>query len=123
MQSALTLKEINLRRENRKRHLQSCLESLQRQLAEMGALRLILFGSFSQGRTNSRSDLDLLVVMPPDLTGREWMKRIYSEVDRDVDCDILAYTNEELENLLPVSRFLRHAMKTGRVIYEKESRD
>ena len=65
------------------------------------------------------SDLDIIAVMPPSMTGKEWMMKIYAEVDRDVDCDILAYTEEELEHLLPVSRFLRHAMKTGRVIYER----
>ena len=47
------------------------------------------------------------------------MGKIYAEVDRDVDCDFLAYTSEELEENIPVSRFLRHALKTGRVIYEK----
>jgi hypothetical protein len=49
------------------------------------------------------------------------MAKIYSEIDREVGCDILAYTGEELENTIPVSRFLRHALRTGRLIYERRS--
>jgi hypothetical protein len=48
------------------------------------------------------------------------MSRIYEEVDRDVDCDILAYTKEELEKMLPISGILRSALETGRTVYEAE---
>jgi hypothetical protein len=43
------------------------------------------------------------------------------QIDREVSCDILAYTEEELERTIPVSRFLRYALKTGKVIYERRS--
>jgi hypothetical protein len=46
------------------------------------------------------------------------MGRIYEEVDRDVDCDILAYTQEEVEKMLPVSGILRSALSSGRTVYE-----
>lgn len=87
----------------------------------MGALKIIVFGSFAEGDVRRSSDLDLLVVMPSQMSGKEWMGKIYQEVDREVDSDILAFTAEELENALPVSRFLRHALATGKVIYEKRS--
>jgi predicted nucleotidyltransferase len=87
----------------------------------MGALKIVLFGSFAQGRVRSSSDLDVISIMPSTRSGRQWMKKIYGDVDREVDCDILAYTPEELERTVPVSRFLRHALRNGRVIYEKRS--
>jgi predicted nucleotidyltransferase len=115
----LTLQKIRARKERRRRALEKGLVKLKKQLQAMGALKLILFGSFAQGHVRSWSDLDLLTVMPPTRSGREWMKKIYEEVDREVDCDILAYTSEELERAIPVSRFIRHALKTGKVIYER----
>jgi uncharacterized protein len=84
----------------------------------MGALKVIVFGSFARGDVTSHSDLDLIAIMPSTHSGREWMGRIYEEVDREVDCDILAYTREELEQMLPVSGILRRALSSGRTVYE-----
>ncbi len=112
-----------LRSENKAREslLERELRKISRQLRAMGALKIIVFGSFAEGDVRRSSDLDLLVVMPSQMSGREWMGKIYEEVDREADSDILAFTAEELENALPVSRFLRHALATGKVIYEKRS--
>ena len=118
---AITLEKIRTRKEMRKRELEDNLEKIKKQLQHMGALRIILFGSYAQGHTRSWSDLDIISVMPSTSTGREWMRKVYKDIDRDVACDILAYTEDELEKTIPVSRFLRHALKTGRVIYERES--
>jgi predicted nucleotidyltransferase len=87
----------------------------------MGALKIVVFGSFARGEVRSDSDLDVITIMPPTRTGRQWMRKIYTEIDRETDCDILAYTPDELEKVLPVSRFLRHALGTGRLIYERRS--
>lgn len=118
---AITLQKIKFRKDMRKRALERELEKIKKQLVYMGALRIILFGSCAHGNIRSWSDLDIISVMPSTRTGKEWMKKINNEIDREVGCDILAYTMEELEKTIPVSRFLRHALKTGRVIYERES--
>ncbi|MCP8323193.1 MAG: hypothetical protein L6N96_03325 [Candidatus Methylarchaceae archaeon HK02M2] len=62
---------------------------------------------------NNSCDLDLLVIIPPTKSGKDWMKEIYETIERSVDCDILAYTENELNENLPLSRFLRHVLKTG----------
>jgi predicted nucleotidyltransferase len=118
---ALTLQKIRDQKEVRRRKLESELEKIKTQLINMGALKIILFGSYAQGDIRSWSDLDIIAIMPSKRTGREWMAKIYGEIDREVDCDILAYTDEELENAIPVSRFLRYALRTGRLIYERGS--
>lgn len=114
-----TLQSIRARKDARLKLLERELEKIKLQLQEMGALKIIVFGSYAQGNTRSWSDLDILAVMPSTKIGKEWMSKIYEEIDREVDSDILAYTEEELEMMIPVSRFLRHALKTGKVIYEK----
>jgi len=55
---------------------------------------------------NNSCDLDLLVIIPPTKSGKDWMKEIYETIERSVDCDILAYTEEELNEYIPISRFL-----------------
>jgi predicted nucleotidyltransferase len=115
---ATTLDEIQARKEKRKIALQNALDRITAQLRDMGALKVIVFGSFARGDVTSGSDLDLVAVMPSTKSGKEWRGQIYEEVDRDVDCDILAYTQEEVERLLPVSGILRTALQTGRTVYE-----
>lgn len=114
----ITLQDIRSKKWVRKRALEETFEKVTKQLQDMGAVKVILFGSFAQGRISSRSDLDIIAVMPSTRTGREWMKKVYEEIDREIDCDIIACTEEELERAVPVSRFLRHALKTGKIIYE-----
>ncbi len=115
----LTLRDIRARKAKRKRLLERNLEAIRKQLEKMGALKIIVFGSLAGGCVRSTSDLDIISIMPATRSGKQWMKAIYDGVERDVDCDILAYTPRELEKAVPISRFLRHALKTGRVIYEK----
>jgi predicted nucleotidyltransferase len=80
---------------------------------------VVLFGSFARGDTGSWSDLDLIAVMPSSLSGKEWRRKIYGQVDRMIACDIVVYNQKELEETIPISSFLRHALKEGRTIYEK----
>jgi len=113
-----TLEELHERKALRRAQLEKELAGIKRQLVAMGALKLVLFGSFAQGKAGLASDLDIIAVMPSSRTGREWMRDIYSTLDRSVDCDIIAYTEEELRQTTRVSRFLRHALSTGRIIHE-----
>ena len=115
----LNIEERRRRRDQRKRLLEEKCQLIVEQLESMGALKIVLFGSYASGAVGLWSDLDLIVIMPDTKSGREWMKKIYEEVERGVAADVLAYTEKELEETLPVSSFLRHALKTGRVIYEK----
>ena len=118
---ALTIQKIKKRKERRKKVLARDLESITRQLVRMGAQKILLFGSYAEGIIRSWSDLDIIAVMPSTRTGKEWMGKIYDEIERNVACDILAFTHEELEKQIPLSRFLRYALENGRVIHETGS--
>jgi imidazolonepropionase-like amidohydrolase len=47
--------------------------------------------------------------------------KIYEKVDRGIACDIVVYNEKELAEMLPLSRFLRHVLKEGKVVYEARS--
>ncbi|HHT9120515.1 MAG TPA: nucleotidyltransferase domain-containing protein [Candidatus Hypogeohydataceae bacterium YC41] len=119
----VTLRKIRERKKRRKKVLEKELRKIKKQLQDMGALKIILFGSYAYDNVRSWSDLDIISIMPSAKTGKDWMKKIYEEIDREVGCDILAYTAEELERLIPLSRFLRNALETGRVIYERRPQE
>ncbi len=113
------LKEILQRKTERGEKLKSSMESITRQLTELGAVKIILFGSLAEGNVDVYSDLDMLVIMPSTKSGEEWMKFVYENVERGIDSDIIVYNQEELREKLPVSSFLRHVLQSGRIIYEK----
>jgi predicted nucleotidyltransferase len=91
------------------------------QLEKLGAVKVIAFGSLVEGTTNSRSDLDILVVMPQERSGREWSRFIYENIYRDIAADILVFNTKELENEIQANKFLQRAMEKGRLVFEKDS--
>ncbi|MEM3404439.1 MAG: nucleotidyltransferase domain-containing protein [Nitrososphaeria archaeon] len=107
----------------RMRDLKMELGGIVEQLKNLGALKIVLFGSYVTGEVWSGSDLDILVVMPPSKTGKEWMSEIYSKVERNIASDILAFTEKELEKGVKISRFLRYVLRTGMVIYESKPKN
>ncbi len=93
------------------------LEQIVRQLRDMGARRIILFGSRARGRARRGSDIDLLVIMDDGRTFKERMRDIYARLETDADVDILAYSPEEFERVRRRS-FFQRILKEGQVLYE-----
>lgn len=116
---AVTLEKLKSQKEARKKRLDHAFEEIIQQLKEMGALKIVAFGSYISGNIRRWSDLDFLVVMPSTKSGKEWFREIYDNVEREVAADILPFTERELEQKIETSSFIRHALKTGKVVYEK----
>lgn len=116
---ACTLGDILQKKEERKAALMRSLELAVSRLKAMGAIRIVLFGSLARDDVDIYSDLDLLVVMPSDRTGRQWSRLIYEKVDLGVAHDILVYNESEFEEQLEESSFLADVVSYGRVVYEK----
>lgn len=112
------VKEILDRKRARKARLEASLDTLVRQLKRLGALKIILFGSLARGNVDVDSDLDLFVLMPPTRTGREWTDTIYTDLERKVAANIVAYNQKEFEERLTTSSFLKNVLK-GKTVYEK----
>jgi predicted nucleotidyltransferase len=88
------------------------------QLRQIPAVqKVILFGSFAQGRRDLFTDLDLLVVMDSSLDfvarGVDLARRLRA----GVALDLLVYTPQEMEAMRD-RPFMRHALATGKVLYE-----
>jgi len=115
----ITLEKLRSQKEARKKQLDHAFGEIIRQLKEMGALKVIAFGSYVSGSIRRWSDLDLLVVMPSTKSGKEWFNEIYDRVEREVAADILPFTEGELKQKIETSSFIRHALRTGKVVYEK----
>lgn len=117
----MDLEKIERRKTVRKELLQSSLERLLPHLERMGAVKVVVFGSLADGTIHSRSDLDILVVMPQERSGREWSRIIYSEIDRAVASDILVFNTVELAEEVEVNVFLQQVMSNGRSVFEKDA--
>ncbi|TET55886.1 MAG: nucleotidyltransferase domain-containing protein [Promethearchaeota archaeon] len=113
------LKEISERISNRKIKLRKALNSLIIQLKEFGAIKIYIFGSFVRDEIDVNSDLDLLVIMPSNKPGKEWISLIYNNIKRDISTDIIVFSNNEFENQIPSNSFLKNIVNSGRLLYEK----
>jgi len=83
--------------------------------------KLILFGSYVRGDTNSNSDLDILVVTSNKIESpRKESVRIRRALKGIVmSMDILVVPESKLEDLASVPGLIyREAIKNGRVVYE-----
>jgi predicted nucleotidyltransferase len=81
--------------------------------------QVILFGSYAAGRRDLFTDLDLLVVMSSKQDFLSRTVELYQQLTAGVDLDLLVYTPEEFEQQRQRG-FVRQALKTGRVLYEKK---
>ncbi len=79
----------------------------------------ILFGSYADGRRDLFTDIDLLVVMTSTQDFVTRTAELYQRLDITVDMDLVFYTPEELERQKQ-SSFIKHVLKTGKVVYEKK---
>ncbi len=113
------LDDIIKRKKDREKNLRKSLESIKEQLINYGAIKIILFGSLAKGKVDVNSDLDLFVIMPSNKSSKEWMKFIYDNIEFGISSDIIVYNEEEFKENLPISRFIRDVLDTGKVVYEK----
>ncbi len=111
---------LEQKRTQYKQALRTSLDRILNQLASMPEVeKVILFGSYAAGRRDLFTDLDLLVVMDTEQDFLERTADLYRQIQTDVDVDLLVYTPEEFENQ-QLSGFVRHALATGQVVYEKK---
>lgn len=81
--------------------------------------RILLFGSRARGDDDPESDVDLVVVYRTDKRFIERLEELYLAWDLPVAVDILAYTPEELRNLLEERAFVQDIVAEAEVIYER----
>ena len=114
-----SLNEILKRIAARKKLLKGSLDSLVIQLSDIGAIKIVLFGSFARDEVDINSDIDLFVIMPPNRSGREWPNLIYEKIERKTSSDIIVFNLNEYQKELSSNLFLSNIEKTGIILYEK----
>lgn len=82
-------------------------------------LRVSLFGSYTQGRRDLFTDLDVLVVMDTRMGLLERLRFLYSTLALPVDMDILCYTSEEFRSLKG-HQPLKGIIEREQVLFEKK---
>jgi predicted nucleotidyltransferase len=107
---------------NQEQHLRQITQTL---VERVRPEKIVLFGSQAAGKATEQSDFDLLVILESDLR-RDKRQEFISRVlrPRAFPIDILAYTPAEVQACLKDRHsFLNHILKTGKVLYERQSQD
>jgi len=114
---------MNSLAEKRKRHAEKLDEAKERLICVLsqvpGIERVILFGSYSRGKKDLLTDLDVLVILRTDLGFMERLKLLYQSLALPVDLDLICLTPEELE-AVKEKPFFKRILEEGIVLYEKE---
>ncbi|MDW8325958.1 MAG: nucleotidyltransferase domain-containing protein [Anaerolineales bacterium] len=111
---------LETKREAYRRALDRALDALVSQLSALPAVRrIILFGSYAQGRRDLFTDIDLLVVMDSEQDFVSRNAAIRRLIHTEVDVDLLVYTPQEFERQKQRG-FVRCVAETGKVLYEAQ---
>ena len=86
-------------------------------LRAQGATLIVLFGSLARDQTGLLGDVDLLVVLPSQLSFVERTAECYRLLAPKVDLDLIAYTPEEFERMRE-RPFVAQVLREGRVLHE-----
>lgn len=101
-----------------KNTLQKELSRIVERLKDLGAEKVILFGSYARGRADLFTDLDLIVILDVNLPYVERSAYIYRELSPRVAADILVYTPQEWQKM-EARPFIQSALSEGKVLYAK----
>jgi uncharacterized protein len=86
--------------------------------------RIVLYGSYAYGMPDDDSDIDLLIVGESNetpLARRIRVRRLVSDIDRDMPFSPLVLTPEELRRRLLVGDpFYEEILKRGTVLYARD---
>ncbi len=106
-------------REKRKKVLEEELKRIVPILVELGAKKIVLFGSLATGSVTKSSDLDLFIVMD---TEKDFMSRIddiYRVCRPRIAVDFFVYTPDEIRSGRVSPLLLKEVVEKGKVLYEE----
>ncbi len=109
---------ISVEGEKRKQRLEGELERVLPKIIELGAQKVILFGSLATGNVGRASDIDLIIVKDTDKRFMDRLDEFYVGLEPNVGMDILVYTPAEFEEMKVTSSLVRRAIREGKVLYE-----
>ena len=80
--------------------------------------KVILFGSYATGNAGPESDVDLLVVMPGEVSGVRVAAEIITRLKPKLPVELIVRSSRQIsERLAQNDFFLRDIMATGKELY------
>jgi predicted nucleotidyltransferase len=80
--------------------------------------KVILFGSYATGNAGPESDVDLLVVMPGEVSGVRVAAEIINRLNPKLPVELIVRSSRQIrERLAHNDFFLRDIMATGKELY------
>ncbi|MDD2801247.1 MAG: nucleotidyltransferase domain-containing protein, partial [Methylococcales bacterium] len=80
--------------------------------------KVILFGSYARGSAGTESDIDLLVVMPEDVSGARVAADIITRLKPTLPVELVVRSSRQIKERLALNDFfLREIMITGKELY------
>ena len=101
------------------RHLEDELSRIKSKMIELGAIKLILFGSAVRKELGLTSDIDLIAIMESKKPFIERLQEIYLNI-QPKNVDLLVYTPEEFIRMSKENLFIQNAIKEGKTIFERD---
>jgi predicted nucleotidyltransferase len=98
--------------------LETEISRLVEQMKNLGATKLILFGSLAREQISLFSDIDMLVIFESERSPRELTRWAYQNVETGEALDIIAHTPKSLEAMRD-RPFIKHILKEGKLIHER----
>jgi len=112
---------IHRLKEAKEEHILQLREELNRiksKLIDMGAQKIILFGSAAREELGLMSDIDLIVIIESTKDFIERLAYFYQEI-QPIDADLLIYTPVEFIRMIEENLFIQHVLKQGKIIFER----
>ncbi len=80
--------------------------------------KVILFGSYATGTAGQESDVDLLIVMPEDVSGARIAAEIITRLKPTLPVELIVRSSRQIKERLALNDFfLREIMSTGKELY------
>jgi predicted nucleotidyltransferase len=80
--------------------------------------RVILFGSYAKGNAGEESDVDLLVVMPGDVSGVRVAVDIITRLKPTLPVELVVRSSRQIKERLALNDFfLKEIISTGKELY------
>jgi predicted nucleotidyltransferase len=96
-------------------HIQQFAAEIAREFAPE---QVILFGSYARGTAGPDSDVDLLVVMPGEVSGARVAAEIITRLKPTLPLELIVRSSRQLRERLAMNDyFLREVVTTGKELY------
>ncbi len=80
--------------------------------------KIILFGSYATGTAGDESDVDLLVIMPGDISGARFAADIITRLKPTLPIELIVRSSRQIRERLALNDyFLREIMASGKELY------